>query len=214
MEMKIQWFGHSFFIVTSDTGKRVVFDPFDETVGYPIPEVAADVVCVSHPHYDHNNVRIIRGKPEVINQTGLYVRDGYKIRGFLTYHDQQRGKERGENVVFRLEMDDMVVIHTGDLGMLPNQDQVLSWKPVDILMVPVGGIYTINGNDAQILVDRLHPGIVIPMHYQTSFIHFELHPVEDFLHHFFNVKAIPGAEVDFHRQNLPTETEIWVFQLP
>jgi L-ascorbate metabolism protein UlaG (beta-lactamase superfamily) len=111
-------------------------------------------------------------------------------------------------------MDDMVIIHAGDLGMLPSPDQILSWKPVDILMVPVGGIFTINGNDAQTLVDRLHPLIAIPMHYQTSFIQFELHPVEDFLRHFFNIKAIPGAQADLHRQNLPTETEIWVFQLP
>lgn len=212
--MKLQWFGHSFFMVTSENEKKVVFDPFDETVGYPIPDLAANVVCVSHSHSDHNNVRIIGGKPEIIQQAGLYVRDGYRIRGFISYHDRKLGKERGGNLVYRLEMDGMTVIHTGDLGMLPGNDEIEAWKPLDILMVPVGGIYTINGQDAQNLIELLHPKIVIPMHYRTHFIHFELYPVEDFSRHYSNVKAIPGAKVDIVQEDLPKSTEIWVFQIP
>ena len=212
--MKIQWFGHSFFIVISKEGRKVVFDPFDKSVGYPIPKISAHAVCVSHSHFDHNNVRIIEGNPEIIQKEGIYVRDGYQIRGFQTYHDQKQGKERGENIVFRLEMDGISLIHTGDLGALPSSQEIELWKPLDILLISVGGIFTINGHEAQVLVERLKPKVVIPMHYQTPLLQFDLQPVEDFTYHFFNIKNLPETHVEVVQENLPTQTEVWIFQIP
>ncbi len=213
--LKIQWFGHSFFMVTSKSGKKVVFDPFDETVGYPVPlHITANTVCISHSHYDHNNVQIIEGKPEIIQKTGIYVRDGYQVRGFPNFHDQKKGKERGENIVYRLEMDGISLIHAGDMGVLPSLEEIEVWKPLDLLLVPVGGIYTINGYEAETLVDRLKPRIAIPMHYWTPLLRFKLQPVEDFTHHFLKVKTLSETQIEITRANLPEPTEIWIFPIP
>lgn len=212
--MKIQWFGHSFFLVTSQGGKKIVFDPFDQSVGYPLPQVSANMVCVSHSHYDHNNVQIIGGNPEIIQKAGIYVRDGYQIQGFQNYHDHKKGKERGENVVYRIEIDGLSLIHAGDMGMLPSLEEIESWKPLDILLVPVGGIYTINGHEAQTLVEHLKPRVVIPMHYRTPLLKFELQPVENFTYQFFKVKTLSETQVEITRENLPESTEIWIFPIP
>lgn len=212
--MKIQWFGHSFFLVTSQGGKKIVLDPFDQSIGYPIPQVSANTVCVSHSHYDHNNVQIIGGNPEIIQKAGIFVRDGYQIRGFQTYHDHKNGKERGENIVYRIEIDGLSFIHAGDIGMLPSLEEIESWKPLDILLVPVGGIYTINGHEAQTLVENLKPRVVIPMHYRTPLLKFDLQPVENFTSHFYKVKTLPDAQVEIVRENLPEPTEIWIFPIP
>lgn len=211
--MEVRWFGHSFFLVTTERGVRLAFDPFDQSVGYPLPEVEADFVLVSHEHFDHNNVALVRGYREVVRQPGEYTKDGVKIRAFSTFHDEEEGKKRGRNIVFRVEADNLVFMHVGDLGMVPGDQEIGSWKPVHLLFVPVGGVYTIDAKGAQELVQKLAPSVVVPMHYKTRFLSFSLNPVEHFLKNFERVKHLKSNHFTITAKNLPPALEVWVLEI-
>jgi len=211
-KLKIRWFGHSFFLVTSGDTK-IAFDPFDDSVGYPLPQVEADLVVVSHDHFDHNNVSLVRGHPEIIKEPGVYEKNGIKVEIFSTFHDEVGGKKRGKNNVARLELEGMSLIHAGDLGIIPPDEELSSWKTVDILLLPVGGIFTIDAQEAQELVSKLSPHLVIPMHYRTEYTKFELNPLEPFLQGFREVKRLGSSEVEVTREILPTNLEVWVLEI-
>ncbi|MDK2896141.1 MAG: hypothetical protein PWP04_261 [Candidatus Atribacteria bacterium] len=211
--MKLKWFGHSCFWVQSVSGKSLVFDPFDQSVGYPLPQVSAEAVVVSHDHYDHNNAKLVQGQPRIIKEVGEFELDGIKIKTFPTFHDEEQGKKRGSNLVSRVEIDSLSLIHSGDLGMIPPREVVSSWQPVDVLLVPVGGVFTIDADGAFNLVNQLQPRLVIPMHYQTHYLQFELHPVEPFLEKFERVKTLSTSQVEIDRSQLPDKTEVWVLSL-
>ncbi|MDK2952102.1 MAG: hypothetical protein PWQ77_1767 [Kosmotogales bacterium] len=186
-EMDIFWYGHSFFkIVIED---KVIFaDPYDESVGYSIPRgLFGNVVLESHQHYDHNNDKIISGDYQLIKKSGRYDLDTVRITGLDTYHDNERGKKRGNNIVFVIESKNYKIVHLGDLGCYPEEsfyDRV--YKP-DVLMVPVGGIYTIDKEVAFSIVEKVDPKLVIPMHYKTEKLKFDLESVEGFIKMFSNV---------------------------
>jgi len=210
--MQVKWFGHAFFLVTSGTGMQIAFDPFADTVGYPLPEVRAELVIVSHDHYDHNNVQLVKGYREVLKRAGSYPQEGAKIDLFATYQDEEKGKKRGGNLVARVEMEGLVVMHCGDLGLVPPEEEWRKWMPVDILMVPVGGVYTIDHRGARKLVEALRPRIVIPMHYKTRYLQFELAGVEPFLQEFeaARVKKLRESGFEVTGEKLPPQTEVWV----
>lgn len=211
--MEVRWFGHSFFLVTTGKGKRIAFDPFDSSVGYPLPEVEADFVLVSHEHFDHNNVALVRGYQEVIRRPGEYVRDGVKIQVFSAFHDDEEGKKRGRNNVFRVEADEITFMHVGDLGMVPREEELRSWRPVRLLFVPVGGVYTVDAKGARELVEKLSPSIVVPMHYKTRFLSFSLNPVEHFLKNFERVKFLKSSVFTITAQDFPPLLEVWVLEV-
>lgn len=211
--MYIQWLGHSFFLVESLQGVRLAFDPFGENVGYPLTEVRADFVFVSHDHFDHNNLKLIQGYREVFKEAGHFERGSLKISIFPTYHDEEKGKKRGKNYVTRVETEGIALIHAGDLGVVPEKEELESWKPVDILLLPVGGVYTIDAQRAKKLVQELHPRIVVPMHYKTRYLQFELANVEPFLQGFVTVKRIKGSHFEITAEKLPQETEVWVLEI-
>lgn len=190
--MKIQSLGHSSFLVKGKNGS-VVFDPFEpKSVGLKFPKVEADVVTVSHNHADHNNSAAVGGETKIIfDFPGEYEHKGIRVFGYQTYHDAKNGEERGENIVFKILLDGITITHLGDLGHLPGEDLVEALKDTDILMVPVGGFYTIGPKEAVKLVEMIKPEIIIPMHYndprldQTVFK--EVVPVREFL-------SLMGAE--------------------
>lgn len=171
----LQWLGHSTFLLTSSQGTRVLLDPMPLNMGYnvaPIPGV--DAITVGHEHSDHNNVGLASGSPTVIR--GLVGGDWAKIeqrvkdiaiRNLPTFHDEKEGKERGKNSVFLFEVDGLRLVHLSDLGHLLSAEQVRALKPVDVLMIPVGGFYTIDATQASQVVEQLSPKIVLPMHYKT-----------------------------------------------
>jgi L-ascorbate metabolism protein UlaG (beta-lactamase superfamily) len=179
--MKIFWLGHSCFYLQSSKGISLLTDPFDDEVGYRLPRVKADIVVVSHDHHDHNNVGIIKGNPEVVRGPGRHSIQGIDFWGIETWHDQKRGRLRGSNTVFRFALDGVRICHLGDLGHILEEKEVRAIGPIDLLFVPIGGIYTLDAKDAWTVVGQLHPRIVIPMHYLTPAISFELDGVEEFL---------------------------------
>lgn len=189
--MKITWLGHASFLIQSEE-TCLITDPFAERVGYPIYAGKADIVTVSHDHYDHNAVELLPGEPQVINQTGEFVVDGMQITGLATWHDKQQGKERGNNIIFKIVAEGIAVLHLGDLGHGLTPELVARLGAIDILMVPVGGRYTVDAEEAFAIVELLKPHIIIPMHYKTPRCTINLAPVEGFTMKFDRVVKLPA----------------------
>lgn len=177
----ITWFGHSCFLLAASGGVRILMDPFDEEVGYAVPRVSADLVTVSHDHFDHNNTKAAVGTPKVLRGAGEWNAGGVRIRGVSTHHDDVGGAKRGPNTVFVIESDGLVVCHMGDIGHVPCDDVASDIGEVDVLMVPVGGTYTLDADGAAAAAKKLSARIVIPMHYWTAGSSVKVAGVEPFL---------------------------------
>ena len=172
--MIIQYYGHSCFkMITKPAGRgkedvNIFFDPFDKKVGLRPPQGQADVVLVSHSHYDHNNVEALKGEPYIIDIPGEYSAKGANIIGIESFHDDKKGTERGNNTIFVVEAEELRVCHLGDLGSDLDEKQLEKINGVDILMIPVGGNYTIDGKTAREIIKKIEPSIIIPMHYKLK----------------------------------------------
>jgi L-ascorbate metabolism protein UlaG (beta-lactamase superfamily) len=208
--MKIKWLGHACFLITTDSGIRIVTDPFDETVGYPVPDVEADIVTSSHDHFDHNHVQPLRGNFQLINGVGSHYVSDVPITGIKTYHDEVMGKKRGENVVYVFEADGMRLCHLGDLGHLLDDKTVGEIGPVDILFIPVGGTYTIDAEEAVKVAAQLNPRLIIPMHYKTPVIDFPITGVDLFLAKMGAGERVGSNEFTVNRQDLAGGTQVKV----
>lgn len=205
--MKIKWLGHAcFYIETGDT--RLVTDPFNEEVGYPMPELEANIVTVSHQHWDHSASDTVTGNPEIIKETGVYQRNNVTIKGVAAFHDKTLGQDRGNNIIFCIQAEGINLVHLGDLGHIPSQAQCKAVGPVDILLIPVGGKFTIDAQEAFTTVQMINPGIVIPMHYKTPHLTFELAPVEVFTSQFNQAVKKPFLEIN--RKDLVKSTKVIV----
>ena len=208
--MKIKWLGHACFLITTDSGIRIVTDPFDETVGYPVPDVEADIVTSSHDHFDHNHVQSLRGNFQLINGVGSYYESDVPITGIKTYHDEVMGQKRGENVVYVIEADGMRLCHLGDLGHLLDDKTVGEIGPVDILLIPVGGTYTIDAEEAVKVAAQLNPRLIIPMHFKTPVMNFPITGVELFLDKMGAGERVGSNELSVSRQDLADGTQVKV----
>lgn len=169
--MYITWLGHSCFKIQDKTTAdaiTIITDPFSKDVGLKVPHMEADVVTVSHDHHDHNNIGALRGNPYIIRAAGEYDIKGISIEGIDSFHDEKEGAERGKNVVYWMEMDGIAIVHLGDLGHVLTDKQRERIAKCDILMVPVGGKYTIDAKKAVEVINLIEPRIVIPMHYKIS----------------------------------------------
>ena len=176
--------GHSCFLLQESTGTTVITDPYSSDIGITLPPVTADVVTVSHSHYDHNNVKAVGGDPMIIDKPGMHDVKGVQIFGLNTYHDELNGEKRGSNVIFNIRMDGVNVCHLGDVGHGPSPMMIEAISPVDILLIPVGGNYTIDAEVAKEYVDRLMPNVIIPMHYKTDDVDIDIDGVDAFLDYF------------------------------
>ena len=199
--------GHSCFLLQESTGTTVITDPYSSEIGISLPPVSADVVTVSHAHYDHNNVGAVSGNPMVIDKPGLHDVKGVQIFGLNTYHDDHDGKHRGMNVIFNIRMDGVNVCHLGDVGHGPSPMMIEAIGPVDILLVPVGGNYTIDAEVAKEYVDRLMPSVIIPMHYKTDDVNIDIEGVDSFLDYFDkdDVEYVSDGKVEFDRSDFDDE---------
>lgn len=184
--MKIKYFGHSCFELTSSLGRKILFDPyqpgaFDGAVGYAPVKSKPDIVCITHSHADHSYLGDLSGKPVVIAGEGPKIVQDVAVNGFRTYHDTKQGRERGLNVLYVVQVDGMKIVHCGDLGTLPDKRTMVMIGSVDVLLVPVGGVFTITAPIAAKLAKTLRAKYVFPMHYKTPDIGFPLEPVDKFL---------------------------------
>lgn len=203
--MKIKYLGHSCFLLTESTGTCIVCDPYDDSVGYELPEIKADAVTISHHHYDHDCLKKVTGNPVVLDKETGYELEGVKINAIKSYHDDCRGAKRGENVIFKFRMDGLEICHLGDLGEECSPDLIEMILPVNVLMIPVGGNYTIDAKMAKEYVDRIMPDIVIPMHFRAKDCKLDIDRVDDFLNEFSGDDEVvreEGDEIEISREDL------------
>lgn len=161
--------GHAKFLIELDNGMRIVTDPYDATCGYPVTPVPADVVLVSHGHHDHSAVETIPGNPRVIDKAGAYeLGDGVSILAVEAFHDDAEGAKRGRTLLFAIRAEGLNVLHLGDLGHLPTAEQCDALGRADVLMLPVGGFFTIDAPTAREAAERLKARVILPMHYRTK----------------------------------------------
>jgi L-ascorbate metabolism protein UlaG (beta-lactamase superfamily) len=216
-EVKIRWFGHSCFLIESSQGTKILADPLGEETGYPLPEVMPDIITISHEHFDHNYVRPYKGKPKIIRGLTPDGRDWEKIEetvkdvtlsNVFTYHDNKGGKKDGLNSIFVFQLEGLRIVHMGDLGHLLSEEQIKALGKIDVLLIPIGGITTINPYEANEVLEQLKPKIAIPMHYKTPDCTFTLYSTKYFLQDKTNVRKVGGNTLAVSKDNLPNAPEI------
>ncbi|MGI6318957.1 MAG: MBL fold metallo-hydrolase [Dethiobacteria bacterium] len=217
MELKITYLGHAAFLL--EAGEiRILMDPYAAGTGrYGALSQEADVVTASHEHSDHNYVQAAQGDPQVLRgltadgwQVVDYSINGVTFASVNTFHDNSGGNDRGRNAAFIVEMDGLRLVHLGDLGHLLNEEQVNGLSPVDILLIPTGGHYTIGPAEADQVIEQLSPRVVIPMHYRTQAIaDWPLQDLEVFLQDKNNIKHSGEKSVTVSKSTLPEIMEIW-----
>jgi L-ascorbate metabolism protein UlaG (beta-lactamase superfamily) len=209
--MKILWLGQSSFHVTTAQGVAIRTDPYDSSLGFRLSPLRADVVTVSHEHFDHGAIDTVAGDPFVVRGTGEHTVRGISFFGLRSYHDARQGLERGENIIFLFAADGVRVCHLGDLGHLLSEPQVQAIGRVDVLLVPVGGTYTLDAGGAAAVMGQLQPRITIPMHYGINGLAIPLDGLAKFLRGKTNVRTHASLEVT--GDSLPPEPLIVVLTL-
>jgi len=210
-EVALRWAGHSCFLITAKSGLRILTDPYGPQAGYSPLRETADIVTISHEHGDHNAVRQVQGRFEIVRGPGQKKIKGITIRGIRTSHGSTPGGQPlGENTVFVIQVDGLRICHLGDLGTLLSPQQVQQIGRVDVLLIPVGGYYTIDGKEAGKVIAQLNPRIVVPMHYKTRACRIqELAGLGPFLQGRQNVRRGEGS-LSLTPQSLPKETPIYI----
>jgi L-ascorbate metabolism protein UlaG (beta-lactamase superfamily) len=204
----LRWFGQSCFQIEAGNGKKIVFDPH-AILAFGGDKPEADILLLTHEHDDHNQEAVLPRNEKRVVRRGLKPTntaktqfdwnkidetiDGISIKSFGTYHDEEDGKKRGKNGVFIVKVDGITFCHLGDLGHEITEKQAAAWGPIDVLLVPVGGIYTINGSTARKVVDTLKPRLyAVPMHCGVEGYD-DLLPAREFLEDYKDFKNLSAA---------------------
>lgn len=205
--MEIIWLGHACFRLR---GKEavVVTDPYDKSVGYALGKPSADIVTLSHSHPGHGNRAGVGGEPRIVDGPGEYEIKGVVITGFRTDHDSEGGKARGKNTAYLIEMESLAIGHLGDLGHVLTAAQVEAMSKVDVLLVPVGGVTTINAAQAAEVISLIEPKIVVPMHYRAAGADANLDPVDRFCREMGAASLTPQPRLSVTQSNLPDITQV------
>ena len=212
--MRIRWHGHSCFEIQDET--TLVTDPHDgKSLGIGRPNLKAAIALVSHDHFDHNCTRIVKGlETEAIRVPGKKKVSGISIHGIKTFHDEDGGEKRGENIVYKFTMGGMKFCHLGDLGEIPPEEFFTELGDVDILFIPVGNVFTIGAEEAKTIAEKVGARVIIPMHYRVRGLSLSIKPVDDFISLFPEKRVCHvGNEMELLQEDLPEEPEVWVFNI-
>jgi L-ascorbate metabolism protein UlaG (beta-lactamase superfamily) len=203
----ITWLGHSCFRIRASQA-IIITDPFPPGLGYTLGKQTADIVTVSHPHPSHSYNQGITGQHRLLKGPGEYEISGVLILGISAFHDAVKGQSRGKNTAYLMEVDGVAICHLGDIGHVLGDEQVEEMGHVDILMVPVGGVNTINASMAAEIIRKLEPKAVLPMHYKTPRTSRDLEPVENFLKEMGLNQVETRPKFSVSRTNLPISTQV------
>ncbi len=214
MMINLRWHGHSCFELTNDV--TLITDPHDgSSIGIKPPGARGDVVLVSHDHYDHNKVKAVQKDDTTVVRTGDKTVRGIQISSYQAYHDRQDGTKRGDITIFRFVVDDITFCHLGDLGHPLDDELADRIGDVDVLFVPVGGVFTVDGEAALDVCKTINPTVVIPMHYKVGGLSLPIERIDGFLdaaRPFYVIRHVAN-EIEVEKSDLPAESEIWVFTL-
>jgi L-ascorbate metabolism protein UlaG (beta-lactamase superfamily) len=203
----ITWLGLSCFRIRGSQA-IIITDPFPPGLGYTLGKQTADIVTVSHQHPSHSYDQGISGEHRLLKGPGEYEISGVLILGIAAYHDAVKGQSRGKNTLYLMEIDGVAVCHLGDIGHVLSDEQVEEMGNVDILMLPVGGVSTINAAMAAEIIRKLEPKVVLPMHYKTPKTDRELEPVENFLKEMGLGQVESRPKFSVSKSNLPISTQV------
>lgn len=215
--MLIEWFGHACFRLKLVSGIKITIDPFDETIGFPQPHLETDIALISHHHFDHSCTDSLIGDYTIIDEAGEYEKNDVKISGIKTYHDKKEGALRGESIVFKIQAEGLTICHLGDLCEEITDELAEKIGHADVLMIPVGGTFTINAKEAVSLIDKLEPNIALPMHYsvQGSNIPVDsIHSLIDQATGVFDVSKSGKNYLDISKQKLKKRSRIIILNTP
>ena len=209
-DMNINWYGQSCFQISSTRGKdnhvSIVIDPFDESTGLIVPKLQADIVLVTHEHSDHNNIKAVSGEPFIIEGPGEYDIKGSFIQGISGYHDNTQGSQRGSITIYTIEAEGMRICHLSDLGQKElSSSQLDKIGDIDILMIPIGGIYTIDAADAVKIMAQIEPRVIIPMHYKIPKLKIKLDDIDKFLKNLGIKKPESLPKLSIKKKDISTE---------
>ena len=208
-KMDISWLGHSCFRLKGSRA-TIITDPYSAGLGYSLGKPTARIVTVSHEHPGHCYVEGVGGQPRVVSRPGEYEISDVLIIGIATFHDGEGGRKRGKNIVYLMEIDEISVCHLGDLGHVLNNEQIEDIGNVDVLLLPVGGVSTINAPMAAEVVRQLEPKAVIPMHYKTPALNRELEPVDRFLKEIGAKQVSSQPRLSITKSNLPPSSQVFL----
>lgn len=166
--MKLEYIGHACFRLTAGDGTRVVTDPYDDSVGIAMLPLEAELVTMSHGHHDHCCEDMLRGAPRIVRGTQEARVGGVTTRAYASWHDDAHGAKRGESCVRVFELDGLRVVHMGDQGCMPAPEVLGAMAGADVLLVPVGGFYTVDARGAKVICEAVRPRCVVPMHFLTA----------------------------------------------
>ncbi len=208
--MIINWYGQSCFKITSSQNKNsqvnIVIDPFTEKIGLKVAKLKGDILLITHYHYDHNNVKAVSGNPFIIDGPGEYEVKGVYVRGIDSFHDTSSGKERGKNVIYTIEAEDLKICHLGDFGQKDfAPEQIDKIGQVDILMIPIGGTYTISSKEAVKVMSQIEPNIIIPMHYHLPKLKVKLEGLDKLLKTMGIKKIEPLPKLSIKKKEISSE---------
>jgi L-ascorbate metabolism protein UlaG (beta-lactamase superfamily) len=209
--MEINWLGHACFRIRAKEG-TVVTDPFGKDSGYEWSRPRADIVTISHDHDNHNQAQRVAGEPKVLQGPGEYEISNIFVTGIATFHDNKKGAERGSNTIYLIEAEDLKICHLGDLGHVPTETQAETLSDLDVLLVPVGGLYTISPAQAAEVVSQLEPRIVIPMHFKTKAYSGKLEALDKFLKEMGLKSADEQEGLKVTKGSVPEETQVVVLK--
>ena len=201
--MKLEWIGHACFSMTSANGTKVVTDPYDESVGIRMMKVPCDMATISHEHHDHNHVDMLEGSPKIFHAVQSGQVGDVSTQAMASYHDDRNGTLRGSSVVRVFDIDGLKVVHMGDQGCMPGENVLEMIADADVMMIPVGGVYTVDAQGAKAILDRVHPKCVIPMHYKTAHCAYPIAGVEPFLRLMGAEGAQPVDALDVTPEHVP-----------
>lgn len=207
--MDITWLGLSCFRLKGSQAV-IITDPFPPDSGYSFGKQTANIVTVSHRHPSHSYTEGINGEFRLVERPGEYEISGVLIIGIGTYHDKLKGQSKGKNTAFLMEIDGVSVCHLGDIGHVPGDEQIEEMGDVDLLLLPVGGVSTLNASMAAEVIRKIEPKAVIPMHFKTPETSRELEPVDNFLREIGLGQIEPRPRLSISRSNLPTATQVFL----
>ncbi|MEE2789961.1 MAG: MBL fold metallo-hydrolase [Myxococcota bacterium] len=216
--MKIEFLAHASFLMTNENGHTFMTDPYESgsfsgRVGYAPIDVSPDVIIITHDHADHSHTATIPGQFDVVRHHGRPF--DVPVRSVQVYHDMEQGRRFGGVIDMKIfTIDGVTFCHCGDIGeLLEDEEKRQAIGPIDVLIIPTGGYYTLGPEGAAEVTKKLDPKIVIPCHYKTDFCGFDIAPVAPFLDHFDRVRHVHSSRVALTINELPDELECWVLEM-
>ena len=202
--MRLEWIGHACFKLTLESGVKVFTDPYDESVGITMIPLKADVITMSHEHHDHNEESQIIGEPVILHGDMPLELGGLKVAAYASYHDDAQGAKRGANHIRVFEAEGLKVVHMGDQGCMPAKEILDAIAGADVLLIPVGGTYTLDAKEAKEVIERIAPKCVVPMHVKTAHCPYPIDPIGVFLEEMDCAGLEPAAALELSAGNVPS----------